>query len=106
MEKADGVLLSSKRASMGTTEKHQLIQNIIAFERSLVSHDFDKIGSFCYDKYLIFSEDKVSTTGYPGFVVGPTTDRKFLEDGRNCILSGKGPCAYMHFIVYLSRWKL
>jgi hypothetical protein len=103
METADGVLLSSKWATMSTAQKHQLIQTIIAFERAFVSHPFDHIGSLYSDKDLIPS-DKFSPTGYPGFVVGPTTDRRFLEDGRKSVQSDKGPCTSMHYhIHWISR---
>ncbi|KAJ9196680.1 hypothetical protein DTO164E3_6210 [Paecilomyces variotii] len=91
MEKSDGVLLSSKWPTMSMKEKHQLTQCIIGFERSLLSHHFENIGSLYYETDLARSQDKFSTTAYSGFVVGPTTDRKFLEDGRRTFDSDKGP---------------
>ncbi|KZF23492.1 phosphotransferase enzyme family protein [Xylona heveae TC161] len=91
MEKADGVLLSSKWPLMSTKEKHQLTQSIIAFERSLLAHKFENIGSIYYERDLVDSQDKFPATAYSGFVVGPTTDRKFLEDGRRKVKTDKGP---------------
>lgn len=101
MEKSDGVLLSSKWPTMSMKEKHQLTQCIIGFERSLLSHHFENIGSLYYETDLARSQDKFSTTAYSGFVVGPTTDRKFLEDGRRNFDSDKGPCRYSPYFPYL-----
>ncbi|GAB1211621.1 hypothetical protein ATERTT37_000744 [Aspergillus terreus] len=67
MEKADGVLLSSKWGTMSTAQKHQLIRIIIAFERAFVSHPFGHIGSLYSERDLIPS-DKSSPTRYPGFI--------------------------------------
>lgn len=92
VEKADGVVLSSPWPTMNTDQKHRLIQSIIAFERSLLSHNFDKIGSLYCEADLVGSQNKFSGTAYAGFVVGPTTDRKFFEDGRRNINPEKGPC--------------
>ena len=94
MEKAKGVLLSSKWPTISTKEKHQLTQNIITFERALLSHSFQGIGSLYYETDLASSQDEFIVTPNPGFVVGPTTDRKFLEDGRKDVNSYKGPCRY------------
>ncbi|KXG52884.1 Aminoglycoside phosphotransferase [Penicillium griseofulvum] len=91
MEKSDGVVLSSQWATMSTDQKHELIQSIITFERSLVAHSFDRIGSIYYENDLVDSEDSYSPTAFPKFVIGPTTDRRFLEDGRRAIKSDKGP---------------
>ncbi|GES58629.1 phosphotransferase enzyme family protein [Aspergillus terreus] len=91
MEKADGVLLSSEWATMSTAQKHQLIQTIIAFERAFLSHPFAHIGSLYSERPHAVGQ--FSPTRYPGFVVGPTTDRRFWGDGRKDIQSDKGPWA-------------
>ncbi|QSS53026.1 phosphotransferase enzyme family protein [Histoplasma capsulatum var. duboisii H88] len=91
MDKADGVLLSSKWPTMSMKEKHQLTQVIIDFERSLLSHHFENIGSLYYETDLAGLQDKFSTTGYSGFAIGPTTNRQVLEDGRKNFDSDKGP---------------
>jgi hypothetical protein len=96
MEKSDGAVLSSQWATMTTDQKHELIQSIINFERSLVAHSFDRIGSIYYEKDLVDSGDSYSPTAFPKFVIGPTTDRRFLEDGRSAIKSDKGPCAFFY----------
>lgn len=75
---------------------------IIAFERSFVSHPFRHIMSLHLDRDLP-SSDKVSTTGYPSFVIGPITDRKFLENGRKYVQSDKGPCTFTQFLVPVYR---
>lgn len=99
MEKANGVLLSSQWATMSTNQKHELIQSIINFECSLVAHGFDQIGSIYYERDLVGSKNVYSPTAFPRFVIGPTTDRRFLEDGRSAIKTHKGPCVYPHALI-------
>ncbi|KAI2711768.1 hypothetical protein CBS147333_1269 [Penicillium roqueforti] len=60
MEKANGVLLSSQWATMSTDQKRELIQSIIDFERSLIAHSFDMIGSIYYENDLANSKDGCS----------------------------------------------
>jgi hypothetical protein len=92
MEKAKGVLLSSKWPSMNAKEKYRLTENIIAIESNLVSKKFNGIGSLYYELSLHNSKELLHNTVAPGFVIGPTTDRRFLQDGRGKINSDKGPC--------------
>lgn len=99
MEKADDVPLSSQWATMSMSQKHELIQSIINLERTLVENGFDQIGNIYYEKDLLESKDVCSPTAFPRFVIGPTTDRKFLEDGRSEIQTHKGPCVYPQFLI-------
>lgn len=93
MEKAKGVLLSSKWPAMQAGDKHKLIDNIIDLERAFVAHPFAQIGSLYYHDSLP-PTTRSWPTPYSGFVVGPTTDRRFFEDGRKDINADKGPCWY------------
>lgn len=98
MEKANGVLLSSQWATMSTDQKRELIQSIIDFERSLIAHSFDMIGSIYYENDLANSKDGCLSTSFPRFAFGPIADRRFLEDGRSAIESYKGPCAFFYLL--------
>ncbi|KAK2800297.1 hypothetical protein FQN51_006205 [Onygenales sp. PD_10] len=93
MEKAKGVPLSAKWPSMSKTEKIQLMQSIVSLEKSLLSHRIDHIGSIYYKSDLagLRRKPRYSDTGYNDFVVGPATERMFLQDGRRHITTEKGP---------------
>ncbi|KAE8151558.1 phosphotransferase enzyme family protein [Aspergillus avenaceus] len=91
MEKAEGVLLSTRWPSMSMEEKHQLIQSIIGFERSLLAHPFGSIGGIYYEKDTANMQNNSLPDAYTGYCVGPTPDRKFLEDGRRNFQTDKGP---------------
>jgi hypothetical protein len=97
MEKAKGSLLSSKWPSMSKKEKIGLMQNVVFLEKSLTSHPFQHIGSVYYEsdmrQHLQFDNSVTfSPTTYKGFVVGPTTSRKFLHDERRDVRTDRGPC--------------
>ncbi|KAM5468853.1 hypothetical protein MauCBS54593_004848 [Microsporum audouinii] len=93
MEKAEGILLSCRWPSMNKKQKVKLIQNVVSLEKSLLAYRFQHIGSIYYKSDLDQSRhnDKSFETAYAGFVVGPTTERKFLQDGRREINTDKGP---------------
>ena len=94
MEKAHGALLSSMWPSMNKSQKIKLIQNVVLLEKSLLLHHFSYIGSVYYESDVSRSDSNVKAfkTAYEGFVIGPTTQRMFFQDGRRYINTDKGPC--------------
>lgn len=93
MEKAKGTVLSSKWPTMSPKEKLKLVQNVVKFESSLFSHRFDSIGSLYYEADLAKSQrSNYFVTSFAGFVMGPTTSRASLIDGRRHVDFDRGPC--------------
>ncbi|EFQ97421.1 phosphotransferase enzyme family protein [Nannizzia gypsea CBS 118893] len=91
MEKAKGVLLSSKWPSMKNDEKINLIKSVILLEKSLLAHHFHHIGSLYHKQDLARHHNMFLDTSYCDFIIGPTTERKFIHDGRRAVYTDKGP---------------
>lgn len=94
MEKAKGVLLSSTWPSMKKDQKINLINSVISLEKSLLTHHFQHIGSLYHKSDLdgVQDRNKFFDTSYGDFVVGPSTERKVVHDGRRAVNTDKGPC--------------
>ncbi|KAK2825770.1 hypothetical protein FQN49_007382 [Arthroderma sp. PD_2] len=104
MEKANGVLLSSKWPLMNKKQKVKLIKNVVSLEKSVLARQFEHIGSIYYESDLdsVSHNQNFFNTPYKGFVVGPTTERKFLQDGRRDISTDKGPWNNVHGYILAS----
>lgn len=100
MEKVSGIELSHKWPELSGDDKYSLIQAVIGFERMLTSVSFKKLGSHYYAEDVIdsASQDVLYVKEQEGevrsskFAVGPTTDRKFFDDGRGAVEVDRGPC--------------
>lgn len=102
MEKAGGVPLSNKWVDMRNDSKEQLIEAVIGFEKAVTSAKFKMIGSIYYRADLddqvasqqssLNVDEKGKTIPAERFSIGPTTDRKFFDDGRGLMHFDRGPC--------------
>ncbi|KAJ5972391.1 Aminoglycoside phosphotransferase [Penicillium vulpinum] len=101
MEKSPGVELSKMWDDISGPEKLQIVQQLVEFEKALVSTRFPIYGSLYYAKDLpgVQSTQMIDlgTKNNSGldFAVGPTTNRTFFDDGRDAVNAGvpQGPWA-------------
>lgn len=99
MEKSRGVELSKLWDGTPGPDKLQIVQQLVEFEKALVSTRFPLYGSLYYAKDLQKVQSnqmidigvKKRNAGLD-FAVGPTTNRTFFDDGRNAIDVHRGPC--------------
>ena len=106
MEEARGVPLSHKWSNLHGEDKLKLVENIVGIEATLASTSFREFGSLYYAEDLQHPARKdvlyTNTTGRPTvnaqFSVGPTTDRKFLDDDRANVDFDRGPCESSKFL--------
>lgn len=99
MERSRGVELSKLWDDMPGPEKLQIVQQLVGFEKSLVSTRFPMYGSLYYAKDLPNAQsNQMIDTGAGkgseglGYAVGPTTNRTFFDDGRDAVNLNRGPC--------------
>ena len=91
---------SQKWPTLHGEDKLQLVENIVNIETTLASTSFRDFGSLYYTKDLKQPARKdvlyTDTTGMPivnaQFSIGPTTDRKSLENDRANVDFDRGPC--------------
>ncbi len=107
MEEARGVPLSHKWPTLHGDDKLKLIEKIVEIETTLASTSFREFGSLYYTKDLEHPAPKdvlyTNATGRPivnaQFSIGPTTDRKSLDNDRASVDFDRGPCENSKFLV-------
>ncbi|CAI7631491.1 unnamed protein product [Penicillium glandicola] len=108
MEKSRGVELSKLWDDMPGPDKFRIVQQLVGFEKALVSTPFPMHGSLYYAKDLpkvqsnqiIDLGGKKSNMGLD-FAVGPTTNRTFFDDGRDAVAGvHRGPWASIEDYVF------
>ena len=111
MEEARGVPLSHKWPSLQGDDKLKLVEKIIEIESTLISTSFREFGSLYYTKDLehpartevLYTDTAGRPTINAQFSIGPTTDRKFLDDNRANIDFDRGPCESSKFLAKTIR---
>lgn len=106
MERSRGVELSKLWDDIPGPDKLQIVRQLVGFEKTLVSTRFPVYGSIYYadnlcnphPNQMIELGPKKNTVG-AAFVVGPTTNRTFFDDGRNAVDVHRGPCKCLPRIV-------
>ncbi|KAM5435848.1 hypothetical protein MferCBS31731_006106 [Microsporum ferrugineum] len=83
MEKVPGAQLSRFWDEMEVMQKSKVVANIVQFEKSLAQNPFCEYGS------LYYSDG--DTTSKRDFIVGPTNNRKYFDDGRSSLVLDRGP---------------
>ncbi|EGE00104.1 serine/threonine protein kinase [Trichophyton tonsurans CBS 112818] len=86
MEKAEGIPLSKIWDGIDVMQKSKIVENIVLFEKSLALNPFSSYGSLYY-------ADGDATEGFTesGFTIGPTNNRKYLDDGRRSLTLDREP---------------
>jgi hypothetical protein len=109
MEKSRGVELSKLWDDIPGPDKFEIVQQLVGFEKSLVSIRFPMYGSLYYAKDLpgVRSDQMIDLGAKKSnmsldFAVGPTTNRMFFDDGRNAVDADvhQGPCKS-----FLAHWQ-
>lgn len=107
MEEARGVALSHQWPTLSGDDKLQLIEKVVEIETTLASTSFREFGSLYYTKDLEHPARKdvlyTNVTGTPivdtRFSIGPTTDRRSLDNNRADVDFDRGPCEISEFLV-------
>lgn len=102
MEKAPGVELAHIWSNLSGDQRCKIVKQIVQFEKKLMTLEFPGIGSLYYSESLDENarllmpkgEQPGTVPGAEAFVIGPTTDQRFFEEGRGQIVCDRGPCSY------------
>jgi hypothetical protein len=86
MEKVPGTKLSNVWEEMHVLKRSEIVTQLVQFDKSLASHPFSEYGSLYYTE---------NQTPNDKFTVGPTTNRKYFDDGRQFLDVDRGPCEYI-----------
>jgi hypothetical protein len=102
MERSKGVELGKFWHSMPWEERLEVVRTLVKYEKTLVSASLPMYGSLYYAKDLPsptpsqFLDSVNSTDTREAFVVGPTTNRAFFDQGRDSVQANRGPCRFLH----------
>lgn len=114
MEKVEGVSLSEVWPSMSLKQRSGLIQNFAAIQKAWTSASFKSYGSLYFAPDLqaepptdpLYVDADGNDIVDKQFIVGPTTGRGWLEDGRAQIQFDCGPCKFVDVLVYCIKCML
>jgi hypothetical protein len=67
-------------------KKVKLVEEFVQFDKRLSKNSFHQYGGLYYNTDRNDLNNK--------FVVGPTTNRKYFDDGRGSLDIDRGPCKY------------
>ncbi|KAL8993124.1 MAG: hypothetical protein Q9188_007406, partial [Gyalolechia gomerana] len=99
MEKAPGIELAHVWPKLLGNQRRDIVKQIVQFEKRFVASTFPGIGSLYYAesldesvRFIMSSEGRPENCPSPEtFVIGPTTDQRFCEEGRSDIDCDRGP---------------
>lgn len=74
-------------------KKAKIVEQLAEFDKKLSTNPFEEYGSLCYNADWDSSNDK--------FVVGPTTNRNYFDDGRGKMNIDCGPCKFPYLKLFL-----
>ena len=100
MEKLPGVSLDHVWATMGIGDRFKIAKAIAQYQEAWMSVSFHQFGSLYYAQDLegnslqssLYTDQHGVSIKEPRFVVGPSTGREFVDDGRMAIEFDRGPC--------------
>lgn len=99
MEKATGSCLSAVWPRLTNHEKRDLVQAVVSIEVKMLNHPLGGIGSLFYPKDVPPGTKSIPALGpketCSRWVLGPTTDRRFFDDGKGELLLDRGPCKFL-----------
>lgn len=111
MERSGGVELSKVWDDMPWEERLEIVRTVVGYEKAFVSANLPMYGSLYYAKDLSspsmrqFLNPTDSRDKREAFVVGPTTNRAFFDQGRDSVEVNRGPCK-LQCLRYHARPKL
>ncbi|EAW23511.1 uncharacterized protein NFIA_022220 [Aspergillus fischeri NRRL 181] len=95
MEKVPGSSLAHVWPQLSNDQKRDIIQAIAKFDVKLVNHPLGVIGSLYYPDDIPSGIKRLPALGSNDtcqrWVLGPTTDRRFFDDGRGELCLDRGP---------------
>lgn len=100
MERSEGVELGKIWHDVPWEEKLEIVRTLVGYEKAFVSASFPMYGSLYHAKDLPSPSpsqflDSVNSIGKEeAFVVGPTTNRAFFDQGRDSVEVDRGPCKF------------
>jgi len=98
MERSRGVELSKLWNDMSWEERLEVLSTLVGYEKAFVNAKLPMHGSLYYEKDLTspspsqFLDPVNSIDKGEAFVIGPTTNGAFFDQGRDSVEVNKGPC--------------
>jgi hypothetical protein len=93
MEKMDGTPLGETWYSMTPKEQHKIMNQIVEWEKQLMSLEFPACGSIYYQKYLPFEKTvPLPDQSDAKFCIGPIAHCSWWHDERSLLTINRGPC--------------
>ncbi|KAJ8113860.1 hypothetical protein OPT61_g4116 [Boeremia exigua] len=102
MERSGGVELGKVWHDMSWEQRLEVVQALVEYEKAFVSANLPMYGSLYYATDLPspspsqFLNSGNSSEKGKAFVVGPTTNRAFFDQGRDLVDANRGPCRFSH----------
>lgn len=98
MEKASGSSLAHIWPRLSNEEKRKIVQAMVSFDVKILNHPLGGIGSLYYPRDIPSGTNQIPALGLNvacgHWVLGPTTDRRFFDDGRGELFLDRGPCKF------------
>ncbi|OJD23726.1 hypothetical protein ACJ73_04926 [Blastomyces percursus] len=95
MEKAAGSSLAHIWPRLSNEEKRDIVRAMVSFDVKLLNHPLGGIGSLYYSRDIPSGTKHLPALGLRDacgrWVLGPTTDRRFFDDGRGELSLDRGP---------------
>lgn len=111
MERSGGVELAKIWHEMPWEERLEVVRTLVGYEKAFVTAKFPMHGSLYYAKDLPspspsqFLDSANSIDQGKAFVVGPTSNRAFFDQGRDSVEVNRGPCKFPYLRCH-ARMKL
>lgn len=105
MEKAPGIQLSKVWEGMHSRDKYIIVKQLVGFDKLFTQVKFPAYGSLYYSHDLPMPTPSVALPAMDVagcqkfFVVGPTNNRKYFDDGRGALEFDRGPCKFNWLIL-------
>lgn len=100
MDKANGVPLSSMLRTITAEKRFALTKEMSSLQMRWAKAPFQNHGSLYYSEEHDFAvagglhSDHIRPRNVSEFRVGPSTGRQWIDDGRDTIAFGRGPCEF------------
>lgn len=107
MEKAAGCSLALIWPRLNNEEKRDIVRAVVSFDVRALNHPLGGIGSLYYPKDIPSGTKHLPALGSRDcgrWVLGPTTDRRFFDDGRGELFLDRGPCEFFFFFAVYSEF--